>query len=188
MNFIKTIGQGFTGVGLEKPVYKVVEKGQGYEERQYEACKWVSTTVQDMSSESARSKGFRKLFNYITGDNEKETKIDMTAPVATRIVPGAGPNCENTFTVSFYIPPKHQDNPPKPKNPDVFIEDFPQMNVYASGFGGFANDDEWIRHARDLSEKVKEKNIHQEFYFSAGYDSPFKLFNRLNEIWMMKKQ
>jgi hypothetical protein len=28
MNFIKTIGQGFTGVGLEKPVYKVVEKGQ----------------------------------------------------------------------------------------------------------------------------------------------------------------
>ena len=28
----------------------------------------------------------------------------MTAPVATKVDPGAGPNCENTFTVSFYIP------------------------------------------------------------------------------------
>ena len=28
MNFIKAIGQGFTGAGLEKPVYKVVDKGQ----------------------------------------------------------------------------------------------------------------------------------------------------------------
>ncbi|XP_045165324.1 heme-binding protein 2-like [Mercenaria mercenaria] len=187
MNFLKAIGQGLTGAGLEKPVYKVVEKAEDYEERQYAPCKWVSTTVQDMSSEAARSTGFSRLFKYITGENEKEMKIDMTAPVATRIVPGAGPNCESTFTVSFYIPPKHQDDPPKPKSTEVFIEDFPEMNTYVTGFGGFSSDEEWIKKARELSEKVKDKDIHQEFYFTAGYDSPFKLFNRLNEVWMVKK-
>jgi len=111
----------------------------------------------------------------------------MTAPVATRIVPGAGPNCESTFTVSFYIPPKHQDSPPTPTGEGVFIEEFPEMTVYARGFGGFAKEQQWIDEARELSEKVNNKNIQQEFYFTAGYDSPFKLFNRLNEVWFVKK-
>jgi hypothetical protein len=111
----------------------------------------------------------------------------MTAPVATRIVPGAGPNCESTFTVSFYVPEKHQAEPPRPKNKDVFIEEFPEMTVYSTGFGGFASEQDWLNHARDLSGKIKDKDIHQEFYFTAGYDSPFKMFNRLNEIWFVKK-
>lgn len=111
----------------------------------------------------------------------------MTAPVATRVVPGAGPNCESQFTISFYIPPKHQADPPKPKSSNVFIEDFPEMTMYTSGFGGFANDEKWIAEARQLSEKLTNKDIHSEFYFTAGYDSPFKLFNRLNEVWFVKK-
>lgn len=187
MSILKTIGQTVAGLGLEKPEYKVLGKAEGYEERQYVPCKWVSTTVQDISCDSARSKGFQRLFKYITGDNEKEMKIDMTAPVATKIVPGAGPNCENTFTVSFYIPSKHQEDPPKPKSADVFIEDFPEMHLYSTSFGGFASEDDWIKNARELSEKVKDKNVNEDNYFIAGYDSPFKLFNRCNEVWMLKK-
>ncbi|XP_052284673.1 heme-binding protein 2-like isoform X1 [Dreissena polymorpha] len=207
MYFVKAIGQSF-GYMLEKPPYTVVESKDGYEERKYAAAKWVSTTAQDMSQENAVNTSFRKLFTYITGGNElgeqissyiqlrnvcasgsdlKRTKVDMTAPVATRIVPGAGPNCESTFTVSFYIPPKHQESPPAPKDNSVFIESFPEMTIYASGFGGFADDTKWIAHARELSEKIKDKNFHQEFYFTAGYDAPFKLFNRLNEVWFVKK-
>ncbi|KAH3827997.1 heme-binding protein 2-like isoform X2 [Dreissena polymorpha] len=186
MNFMKTVGISL-GFGLEKPPYKVVESKDGYEERKYAAAKWVSTTVEGMSGKSAGTTGFRRLFNYIAGANELGTKVDMTAPVATRIVPGAGPNCESTFTVSFYVPSKHQESPPAPTGNGVFIESFPEMTVYASSFGGFADDEKWIEHARDLSEKLKHKNIHQEFYFTAGYDSPFKLFNRLNEVWFVKK-
>ncbi|KAH3827999.1 heme-binding protein 2-like isoform X2 [Dreissena polymorpha] len=186
MYFVKAIGQSF-GYMLEKPPYTVVESKDGYEERKYAAAKWVSTTAQDMSQENAVNTSFRKLFTYITGGNELGTKVDMTAPVATRIVPGAGPNCESTFTVSFYIPPKHQESPPAPKDNSVFIESFPEMTIYASGFGGFADDTKWIAHARELSEKIKDKNFHQEFYFTAGYDAPFKLFNRLNEVWFVKK-
>lgn len=114
-------------------------------------------------------------------------KIDMTAPVATRIVPGAGPNCESTFTVSFYIPPKHQTDPPSPSNKDVFIEQFPEMTLYASARGGFMNEEQWINEARGLSEKLKDKTFRQDYYFTAGYDSPFKLFNRTNEVWFVKE-
>lgn len=42
---------------------------QGYEERKYTPAKWVSTTVQDMSHETARRTGFSRLLKYITGEN-----------------------------------------------------------------------------------------------------------------------
>merc|ERR1719209_2628613 len=42
------------------------------------------------------SKAFYRLFNYIDGANEADSKISMTAPVTMRIVPGEGPNCESS--------------------------------------------------------------------------------------------
>ena len=111
----------------------------------------------------------------------------MTAPVATRVVPGAGPNCESSFTVSFYIPPANQADPPNPTNADVFIEEFPEMTVYTRSFGGFADDNKFLTEAKDLSSKLNGRKVHEEFYFTAGYDSPFKLFNRTNEVWFVKQ-
>jgi hypothetical protein len=43
------------------------------------------------------------------GENVERTKIAMTAPVTTLVLPGEGPLCANTFTVSFYAPDKYQD-------------------------------------------------------------------------------
>merc|ERR1712013_343609 len=34
------------------------------------------------------SKAFYRLFNYIDGSNDADSKIPMTAPVSMRIVPG----------------------------------------------------------------------------------------------------
>lgn len=50
----------------------------------------------------------QKLFGYISGGNAANAKIDMTAPVLTKVEPGQGPTCESTFTVSFYNPYKYQ--------------------------------------------------------------------------------
>ena len=74
---------------------------------------------------------FWKLFKYISGANDKETKIPMTAPVSIYIDPGAGPNCESTFSMAFYIPAEFQENTPKPTDPDVSIEERPELKVYA---------------------------------------------------------
>lgn len=59
-------------------------------------------------------------------------------------------------------------------------------------FGGFANDKvhkkEHSALWNSLSEEDKnnvEKNTH---YYLAGYDAPFKLLFRRNEIWMIVKK
>ncbi|XP_062585678.1 heme-binding protein 2-like isoform X2 [Saccostrea cucullata] len=186
---LKAIGSVVTSKGLDKPVYETLSSDKGYELRRYSPAKWVSYTTKHMKQEKARTEGFWKLFNYIQGENEKEMKIDMTAPVSTKVEPGAGPNCESTFTVSFFIPPEHQENPPQPKNPNVFIEERPEFEAYVKTFGGFAKEDSWINEAQKLSEDLKEKTneVRQDYWFTAGYNSPFQLFGRTNEIWFVKK-
>lgn len=57
-----------------------------------------------MDRDSAMRGSFMKLFEYISGGNSRQAKIPMTAPVLTKIEPGQGPNCESTFTMSFYNP------------------------------------------------------------------------------------
>ncbi|KAJ6660202.1 hypothetical protein lerEdw1_018129 [Lerista edwardsae] len=128
-------------------------------------------------------------------------KIDMTAPVTCFVQPGAGPFCESTTTVAFYLPPQHQANPPKPSEADIFIETRPAITVYVRvrlflflvvlnrSFGGFAkarkNQDEILALAESL--RRDGKTFQEKVYYSAGYDSPFKLLNRHNEVWLIKK-
>ena len=101
----------------------------------------------------------------------------MTAPVVTKVIPGEGPNSENTFIVSFFIPPSHQSEPPSPSNPEVYLEEFPELSVYTISFSGFAKDKDFNEEAEILTDKTKEKSVHEEFYYTAGYDSPMKLIN-----------
>ena len=95
---------------IESPPYTVSEIRDGYEIRDYPALKWVSTDGYDFHiHDSPQSDDmFNKLFNYIDGQNSEGAKIDMTAPVIYFIVPGAGPNCESNFTMSFFIPQVYQ--------------------------------------------------------------------------------
>lgn len=189
-SFLKTVGSAVTGRFLDKPKFEFTsdpskDVKNGVEERQYQAAKWVSTNVVGMSRDEATNIGFQRLFKYITGSNEKSQKIDMTAPVATKIAPGAGPNCESTFTVSFYIPTELQDNPPKPTDPKVFVENWPAMTFYVKSFGGFAKEQDWLSEAEKLTENISNKNtINQNFWYTAGYNSPFQLVGRTNEVWL----
>lgn len=59
-------------------------------------------------------------------------------------------------------------------------------------FGGFTNDfSAWQKEAVALGEALKKDGLSDfetDYYWTAGYDAPFKLFNRHNEIWFMKKK
>ncbi|KAG8444421.1 hypothetical protein GDO86_009559 [Hymenochirus boettgeri] len=188
---MKTVKQALFSSGLQLPKWIAVQnEASDYETRKYEAAKWVSTNVTSMKEwDSAVSTGFMRLFNYIQGTNEQKTKIEMTAPVTTFIQPGAGPACESTITVSFYIPSEHQVDPPEPTGTNVFIEERPEITVYVSSFGGFANESKNQEHLLKLSESLKRdgKLFDDNVYYTAGYDSPFKLLNRHNEVWLVAK-
>jgi len=172
--------------GLDCPKYALKNKTKDFEIRYYTNTVWYGTNLAGIDYNAANYKLFMRLFDYIQGANEKKMKIAMTAPVINRIIPGQGPACENNFTMSFFNSPKVV-NPPKPTDPTVFIHSFNAMTVYVTGFGGFADQQKYQEHALSLGKALDKAGIqfNKNVYYTAGYDSPFKLFNRHNEVWFM---
>ncbi|KAM5163752.1 heme-binding protein 2 isoform 1-T2 [Mantella aurantiaca] len=176
---------------IENPKWKAMEKqSSDYELRQYEPAKWVSTDVSSAKDwDSAVSTGFMRLFRYIQGNNEKKMSVNMTSPVTTYVQPGEGSSSESTFTISFYIPSEHQNDPPKPSESNVFIAERPETIVYVRSYGGFTTGAKNQEEILQLSECLKRdgKVFDTNVYYTAGYDSPFKLLNRHNEVWLIAK-
>ncbi|XP_064195305.1 heme-binding protein 2 isoform X2 [Anguilla rostrata] len=186
----KTVQQALFSTGLQLPKSVLGEsKSQDYEVRTYQTTKWVSTRVTGLQYDSALSTGFKRLFQYIQGSNEPKEKVEMTAPVTCLVDPGAGPACETNFTVSFYVPEQHQADPPKPTDPEVFIEDRKEHTVFVRTYGGFSNEQKSREQLLQLVESLQRDGLafEEKPYYTAGYDSPFKLTNRRNEVWLFKK-
>ena len=121
--------------------------------RTYDELLWASTDVQSDSVTDAGSIAFGRLFGYLSGANENSQTIDMTSPVLNKISPGSGPNCNNTFTVSFFVPYKYQtaEGPPKPTADDVYIQKIKISDVAVSVFGGFAEDSDVVSTGRNCT-------------------------------------
>ncbi|XP_067239170.1 heme-binding protein 2 [Chanodichthys erythropterus] len=188
---LKAIGQTFFSSGLQHPKFTAQQsKGEDYEIRTYHTTNWVSTSVTGMEQDPALSTGFRRLFKYIQGNNDKKCKVEMTAPVSCMIDPGAGPACESTFTISFFIPEEHQADPPKPTDADAFIENRKELTVFVRTYGGFANSESSREELLKLMESLKRDGMKfkEAPFYRAGYDSPFKLTNRRNEVWLIKDE
>ncbi|XP_023154579.1 heme-binding protein 2 [Amphiprion ocellaris] len=176
--------------GLQNPKFTAAEKkGEDYEVRTYHATTWMSTSVSGMQLDPSIKTGFQRLFKYIQGNNKNKVKVEMTAPVTCRVDPGAGPACESKFTVSFYIPEEHQESPPEPSDPEVFVEHRKELTVYVRTYGGFSDEKMKQEELLKLVESLKRDGVQyvEAPYYTAGYDSPFKLTNRRNEVWVLKK-
>ncbi|XP_034018416.1 heme-binding protein 2 isoform X2 [Thalassophryne amazonica] len=186
----KTLQQALFSTGLQTPKFTEQDKeGVDYEIRTYYDTKWVSTSLGGMECDAALRTGFRRLFSYIQGSNQKKVKVEMTAPVTCRVEPGAGPACETLFTVSFFIPEEHQADPPEPSDPEVFVELRKEFTVYVRTYGGFSNDEMKREELQKLLASLQRDKVPHvgEPYYTAGYDSPFKMINRRNEVWILKE-
>ncbi|XP_064620180.1 heme-binding protein 2-like [Lineus longissimus] len=173
---------------LDCPKYQRLASKEGYEIRKYAKSGWVSTNMLDMSYGQSSYKMFRKLFNYIQRGNVAAAKIPMTAPVTMRIIPGQGPACEQNFTMSFFVAGDFSAAP-KPNATDVFLNQTPEVVAYVRQFDGYAMSfSTWRTQALALAKAINDSSLyHQNFYYTAGYNSPFQIVNRHNEVWFIKK-
>ncbi|XP_072015637.1 heme-binding protein 2-like [Amphiura filiformis] len=176
--------------GLDCPEFTVLKQTDEYDIRAYEQSAWVSTEILGMDFDKAGEEAFGRLFAYISGANEAKEKVPMTAPVITRVIPGAGPACESNFTISFFVPFKFQSNTPKPTADNVFLSSIEKHEAYVRSFPGYANQDKYLKEAEALGQALLNTTTpyRQDFFYTAGYDAPFKPFNRHNEVWFFAEE
>ena len=169
--------------GLECPEFNSIMKEGDIEIREYQESHWVSTEMKGDNNSS----GFMTLFKYISGSNETQEKMKMTAPVLKKITAKTPFTSDVTSTMSFYLGSKYQNGEaPKPTNTDVYLQKLPFKKVAVITYSGYSNKGTEQQNLVTLGNFLTKNNMkfNTEFYFTAGYDSPFKFLFRHNEVWV----
>ena len=159
-------------MAYEEANYEVVKQNKVYEIRKYSDRLAIETITSNESS------SFRKLFNYISGNNENKEKISMTTPV-TQI------EKKGSMTMQFYLPSKfNKDNTPRPSNSDIKILNIKGGYYAVIKYSGRASDKNFIKHKSILENELKKDDISiLSTPIKATYDGPFTLpMNRRNEV------
>ncbi|TRY61358.1 hypothetical protein TCAL_01798 [Tigriopus californicus] len=128
---------------------------------------------------------FKSLYQYIIGFNAEFMEIDMTSPVVTkRTIKEAGKT--EDIEMCFYGGSRFDDrNMPAPKKSELYLKEAEEQYVYVTRFGGYAlSFDDWDSHHQELRKALGDKKFIQDQYFTVGYDSPYKVEDRRNEVWV----
>ncbi|KAI8529056.1 hypothetical protein RHMOL_Rhmol12G0196000 [Rhododendron molle] len=177
---------------IESPQYTALHKESEFEIRLYRDSAWMSAPAKQISFEKATRDGFHRLFQFIEGANLNFSRIPMTAPVLTSIVPGAGPLHSSAYFVRLYLPVKFQSTPPLPL-PELNLkpDSWPSRCIAVGTFSGFAKDENIVAEAEKLSVSLSRSpwanstSTKRDYAYSiAQYSSPFKLIGRVNEVWV----
>ena len=187
---------GMNAMAYEKRAYTVLEKEQNFEVRDY-APAVVAETIVKGNFKDVGSKGFRILFDYISGENEKKESISMTAPVTQestqkeegeRIAMTAPVTQEATsagYRITFMMPSDLTlKTLPTPLDPRIQLRQEPSQRYAAIQYSGFWSQKNYDRHLSELQAWMKKKSFSPtgEAVW-ARYDAPFMpWFWRTNEI------
>lgn len=161
---------------IETYPYKVKKKYDRFEIRSYEATLFTSVKLSKKGYKNASSQGFSILAGYIFGNNERNEKISMTTPVTMSL--------EDTMTMMFMVPKKlNKETLPKPEQSIIEFKEEPAKTLAAIRFSGWANDTKLERYKHDLIAALDAEGIEysNKFYF-FGYNAPYEVFNRKNEV------
>ena len=150
-------------MAYEEANYEVVKENKEYEIRKYSDRLVIETN-------SIKGDGFRKLFNYISGNNEESQEIKMTVPVTQEIKNGS-------MTMQFYLPLKfNKDNAPKPSNSDIKILNIEGGYYAVIKYSGRSSDKNFLKNKNILEKQLKQDNITiLSPPIRASYNSPFTL-------------
>jgi len=179
---------------IEMPDYEVVYTDGSVEYRQYEPYIVAETVVKNSSSyRGSSNEGFMRLLRYITGANESQSDIAMTAPVqqtpASEKIDMTAPvqrnETEEGWRVAFMLPSSFtMDTAPTPTNNEISLRLIPKQLMAVIRYSGRWTERNFNRHKEQLLESLEESNIKTiGVAESAAYDAPYVLpFLRRNEV------
>jgi hypothetical protein len=152
----------------------------------------AETTVSGPWKE-ALNDGFRRLFSYISGNNEGRTKVAMTAPVLSgepEKIAMTAPVLQEAGTgdvqvVSFIAPATYtMETIPIPKDQRIRIRQVPPFTAAALRYGGWTDPEKIRRKTEELRTLlVQGGRTPVPPFLSAQYNPPWTIppFRR-NEI------
>ena len=183
---------GNQAMAIEKAKYDVVESDLEFEIRRY-APQIVAETFVEGEFEKVGNEGFRRLYEYISGNNRKKESISMTAPVtqegeSQKIAMTAPVNQvreNNKWRITFLMPSKYSlEELPEPLDERVVLKEDPERIFAAIKYSGT-----WSK-----ARYVEKKSLLEDFIAGRGlkvsgeaiwarYDPPFMpWFLRRNEV------
>ena len=181
-----------SAMAVEKAKYTVLEKENDFEIRQYDS-QIVAETFVEGDLEEVGSEGFRRLYGYISGDNQKKQSISMTAPVGQEsdsekiamTAPVGQEKKDNRWRITFLMPAEYTlETLPQPTDSRVKLVQDPGRLMAAIRYSGT-----WSEAGYEENKALLEEFIEKRGLIKAGepiwarYDPPFMpWFLRRNEV------
>ncbi len=183
-------------LAYEEPAYRVVAQADGIEYRRYQPYLVAETVVAEGERNRAANVGFRRLFDYISGANVDQAKIDMTTPVQQQ---PTGRNIDMTtpvqqspagdgWTVAFIVPREFTlQTVPRPTDPAVAVREVPAQLRAVLRFSGRWTERNVNEHKVALTDRLAAAGVEAHgAIMTAFYNAPFSLpFMRRNEVMVV---
>ncbi len=183
---------GNIAMAIEKAKFNILESDLDFEIRQY-APQIVAETMVEGDFEKVGKEGFRRLYDYISGNNRKKQSIAMTAPVTQEgksekiamTAPVTQELADNKWRITFMMPSDYSlDDLPQPLDTRVTLKQEPGRLVAALKYSG-----SWSKSRYEEKKAVLEDFIARRGLNPVGkpvwarYDPPFMpWFLRRNEV------
>ena len=180
------------GMALETAAYKVVQKDDKFEIREYAPQILAETTVEG-DFEEAGNKAFNLLFRYISGGNRSRANVAMTAPVSQKragekikmTAPVGQQRVQERWLVSFMMPASYtMETLPEPADPRVTLRQVPARRIAALRYSGSWSEKGYLRHKLELESWIRGRGLAiAGDPMWARYNSPITpWFLRRNEV------
>jgi DNA gyrase inhibitor GyrI len=180
----------------EEAAYKLLQEQGQFQIRQYEPLV-VATTQVDGDINEAGKQAFRRLFNYISGDNRTQQEIAMTTPVLASVntavkgekiamtAPVTAEEQEQGWRFSFVLPAAFTlQNAPIPTDERVDLAQLASRQVAVRQYPGSWSQEKFDANAEQLSQWLRQQQFQPNSSPRlARYDPPWTLpFLRRNEV------
>jgi len=180
------------------PRYRLMREYRGYELRCYPPQSWV-TTKNDVLDSKDFGGMFKRLIAYIKGKNSRKQRLPMKKPVGVTMKYNITDHKTKSM-MSFFLGESEccprcdcHHGPPKPLDPKVFLMRTPLFCAYVRSFDGWVMSRSWSYYkqlwylSKDLERDGKDTYYTKGLSGFAGYNPPWELFNRHNEVWRFFK-